>query len=214
MTAQTGMKAIQTPYKGFLFRSRLEARYAVFFDALSLKWEYEKEGYNLGELKWDFDIPPDAPTGDVWYLPDFWLPELSMWVEVKGKPAGDVECEKCGRLCWLTHSDVLLMVGDAGNFDVRDEWISLMPHTLYRWVRIEKWTAECMRNDPDEYGGKDKVDEMLKNSGCSSRGEPIMSLYDLAEIFKRDVVYIENAIAAMRAARFEFGETPTLRNID
>ncbi len=38
-------KAIETLYKGYRFRSRLEARWAVFFDALGLKWEYEKEGF-------------------------------------------------------------------------------------------------------------------------------------------------------------------------
>lgn len=51
------IKAIQTFYKGYKFRSRLEARWAVFFDALGLKWEYEPEGYEL-------------PDGS-WYLPDF-----------------------------------------------------------------------------------------------------------------------------------------------
>src|SRR5262245_37899249 len=59
---------IETSYKGYRFRSRLEARWAVFFDALELKWEYEKEGYDLG---------------GVYYLPDFWLPEKKSWVEIK-----------------------------------------------------------------------------------------------------------------------------------
>jgi len=42
------IKTIQTAYKGYKFRSRLEARWAVFFDAFPLKWEYEPEGYDLG----------------------------------------------------------------------------------------------------------------------------------------------------------------------
>lgn len=62
------MKAIQTRYKGYRFRSRLEARWAVFFDALSLKWEYEPEGFE---------------TRAGWYLPDFYLPEMDIWAEVK-----------------------------------------------------------------------------------------------------------------------------------
>ena len=41
--------AIQTQYAGHHFRSRLEARWAVFFDACGVKWEYEKEGYDLRE---------------------------------------------------------------------------------------------------------------------------------------------------------------------
>lgn len=42
------IKAIQTEYKGYLFRSRLEARWAVFFDACGVDWGYEPEGYDLG----------------------------------------------------------------------------------------------------------------------------------------------------------------------
>ena len=42
------LRAIQTEYKGYRFRSRLEARWAVFFDTLGVKWEYEPEGYDLG----------------------------------------------------------------------------------------------------------------------------------------------------------------------
>lgn len=35
------IKPIQTRYKGYHFRSRLEARWAVFFDALGIAWKYE-----------------------------------------------------------------------------------------------------------------------------------------------------------------------------
>ena len=65
------LKAIETRYQGYRFRSRLEARWAVFFDALGVQWEYEKEGFDLGKAGW--------------YLPDFWLPEHSIFVEVKGE---------------------------------------------------------------------------------------------------------------------------------
>ena len=43
------MKAIQTEYKGYLFRFRLEARWAVFFDACGVEWEYEPEGIVLSD---------------------------------------------------------------------------------------------------------------------------------------------------------------------
>jgi len=43
------LKAIDTKYKGYKFRSRLEARWAVYFDAIGLEWEYEKEGFEFGE---------------------------------------------------------------------------------------------------------------------------------------------------------------------
>ena len=57
------IKPIETRYKGYLFRSRLEARWAVFFDALGIRFEYEPEGFDLG--------------GGDWYLPDFYFPEGS-----------------------------------------------------------------------------------------------------------------------------------------
>lgn len=41
------LKAIETRYKGYRFRSRLEARWAVFFDALEIKCEYEPECFEL-----------------------------------------------------------------------------------------------------------------------------------------------------------------------
>ncbi len=62
------IKAIETVYKGYRFRSRLEARWAVFFDALGIVYKYEHEGFDLdGE----------------WYLPDFWMPEWKCWIEIK-----------------------------------------------------------------------------------------------------------------------------------
>ena len=42
-----GIKAIETKYNGFNFRSRLEARWAIFFDMIGLKYEYEVEGYEM-----------------------------------------------------------------------------------------------------------------------------------------------------------------------
>jgi hypothetical protein len=41
------VKPIETRYNGYRFRSRLEARWAVFFDELRLKYEYELEGFSL-----------------------------------------------------------------------------------------------------------------------------------------------------------------------
>jgi len=60
---------IKTWYKGIEYRSRLEARWAVFFDILGLKAQYEPEGYALSD--------------GTWYLPDFYLPERDLYVEVK-----------------------------------------------------------------------------------------------------------------------------------
>ena len=70
------IKPIETVYNGFRFRSRLEARWAVFFDAIGLKYEYEIEGY---------------ATNSICYLPDFYIPSLNRWFEIKGKPLTNEE---------------------------------------------------------------------------------------------------------------------------
>lgn len=74
-------KAIQTRYKGHHFRSRLEARWAVFFDAVGVRWEYEKEGYDLSaSARENLNC-----EGIGWYLPDFWLPDYNAWIEIKAE---------------------------------------------------------------------------------------------------------------------------------
>jgi len=63
------IESIDTDYKGYKFRSRLEARWAVFFEELDLLWKYEPERIKL-------------TNGDP-YLPDFYLPEKEFWLEIK-----------------------------------------------------------------------------------------------------------------------------------
>jgi len=57
-----------TLYHDTLFRSRLEARWAMLFDREQIAWHYEPQGFWVGN--------------DV-YIPDFWLPERGWFVEVK-----------------------------------------------------------------------------------------------------------------------------------
>lgn len=76
--------AIETQYGGCRFRSRLEARWAVAFDALGVRWQYEPEGFEVGYRL-------SMRDENFRYLPDFWLPELGLWVEVKGSWT-DEEC--------------------------------------------------------------------------------------------------------------------------
>jgi hypothetical protein len=73
------IRAIETHYKGYRFRSRLEARWAVFFDAVGLRWRYETEGFVCGE----------GPC----YLPDFYLPDADLYVEVKPDLPRFVTCD-------------------------------------------------------------------------------------------------------------------------
>ena len=90
------IKAIPTTYKGITFRSRVEARWARFFDEIEIKWEYEREGFVL-------------PCGP--YLPDFWLPELEMWAEVKGQDFSEIETQRCAELAEATDQKVLMLSG-------------------------------------------------------------------------------------------------------
>lgn len=92
------IKPIETIYKGYRFRSRLEARWAVFFDVLGIGWRYEMEGY-------EFD---DGRK----YLPDFYLPKDNLFVEVKGDHGIDRDRENTEMLSDFSRDfPILLVVG-------------------------------------------------------------------------------------------------------
>ncbi|MBA2684153.1 MAG: hypothetical protein H0U66_06660 [Gemmatimonadaceae bacterium] len=91
-----GLTALETEYHQTRFRSRLEAHWAVYFDHCGIAWDYEPQGYDLG---------------GVWYLPDFWLPQVGMWAEVKPVSLNEREMEKAQRLATASHRAVLLLVG-------------------------------------------------------------------------------------------------------
>jgi hypothetical protein len=103
-------KALNTPYRGYDFRSRTEARWAVYFDIMAWSYEYEKEGYDL------------HPHGN--YLPDFWLPQFNCWAEVKGERFTRDELTKAVALCRLTNHHVLLLEGppDLRFYYMVDSW--------------------------------------------------------------------------------------------
>lgn len=69
--------AIETIYKGYKFRSRLEARWAVLFDAAGIRYEYEPDGMK-------------DENGNM-YLPDFYLPDYGWYVEVKPNREGAID---------------------------------------------------------------------------------------------------------------------------
>jgi len=48
----------------------------VFFNTTGILYRYEHEGYSVG---------------NTWYLPDFWLPEQSCYIEIKPKAPGAKE---------------------------------------------------------------------------------------------------------------------------
>jgi hypothetical protein len=91
------IKPIETEYRGYKFRSRLEARWAVFFDEIGLTWEYEKEGYNLD---------------GTYYLPDFWIWQWDCFIEIKGDPAQLADgLDKLNKLSKMTGKLSFLLYG-------------------------------------------------------------------------------------------------------
>src|SRR5512147_2788464 len=96
-TPTAPLKAIETVYKGYRFRSRLEARWAVFLDALKTPWEYEAQGYDLDGVR---------------YLPDFWLPREEIFIEAKGPEPTEAEQVKMQRLAKTAQRDVLIVRSD------------------------------------------------------------------------------------------------------
>jgi hypothetical protein len=106
MRNQNRVGAIETVFDGYRFRSRLEARWAVFFKTAGIRYIYEPECFRL-------------PSGKL-YLPDFYLPEVNMrttkdeggiYVEVKPSKPNPDETNYLYELSRITGKSVLLLEG-------------------------------------------------------------------------------------------------------
>lgn len=189
----TRIKAIQTTYRGHKFRSRLEARWAIFFDAVGIEWEYEKEGWELQSGL---------------YLPDFWLPQVYMWAEVKGAHFTGHELTLCAQLAGNTVRRVLLLDGmpnyhtytafgnsgfNHGQFDT-DVFRFDLQHPNFDWRKERTFHS----------GFQDTIE-----TGCEeypvvyeAHGPYLFSMGCMRTASKGN----EKAINAARSARFEHGE--------
>lgn len=98
------MQVIETSYDGRRFRSRTEARWAVFFNALGWEYVYEKEGVVVGGKP---------------YLPDFYLPVFDTYLEVKGDTPTEDEVQLCRDLHAASEKRVLLAIGAPGEKGLR-----------------------------------------------------------------------------------------------
>lgn len=127
------IKAIETRYAGCRFRSRLEARWAVFFDRLNIPWEYEPEGYLVG--------PDQVP-----YLPDFLIyPNTphSFWLEIKATAPTEAEIAKArglaegtGLTTYIYFRQPEVPAPDLSHIKTFDQYA---PHDL---VRHQFWDEE------------------------------------------------------------------------
>lgn len=185
------LKAIETFYNGYRFRSRLEAKWAVFMDALGVRWEYESEGFDLGD--------------DEWYLPDFYLPDQDIYVEIKpackyqNYPDEDV-LNKAFKLEHKSNKQVVILCGMPGPID--EEYNVNNSYQGFTGTDINYFWCEC----PDcgaigiQFDGRsarnnhsENCQAMTGDKGYNSNSERIIQAWN-----------------ASRSARFEHGESPRL----
>lgn len=178
------IKAIETSYKGYRFRSRLEARWAVFFDYLGVKWEFEPEGFEL-------------PNGQR-YLPDFFLPGfnhidgLGMYVEVK--PSYESDFSKPRAFVDAIGREVLLAVGPP---DFRIYTVFTKPSIM----DVEGLTgySACFVARYLNPGSVGDGYRLYTDPGYENQDGSIDEYYVDP--------FVATAISVSRGARFEFGES-------
>ncbi len=196
-------KAIETRYAGCMFRSRLEARWAVFFDALKVAWEYEPEGF--------VGIKGEK------YLPDFFLPELAaanhpgggagVYVEVKGSDAQlKADAQKIASCIDYQQSPLaghgLLILGQVPE-DVKGQRVH---HEFYYWYKGIAQTYLSFTN----YNQAEFFADPIINGFdyyCENLAEAISCKPHLSRksIFGWWNINVGDAYTAARSSRFEFG---------
>lgn len=131
------MKAIETTYAGYKFRSRTEARWAVFFDDLGWSWEYEPEGFELRSGR---------------YLPDFRVEcgLKPLWVEVKGARhlITDSDIDRLWDLDWVGRMSegrrAVFVIGTPEIHKVLNSVVGLPPNECY----FEAYAGLCLGAEP------------------------------------------------------------------
>lgn len=169
MTAYNNMTPKKTKYKGVIYRSRLEAKWAVVFDLLGIEHTYETSQFSLEN------------TG---YMPDFYLPQLETYVEVKGVMDQDSEY----KLSQFMLSHNILIVGNFKVANSLDEMYEYMRDGVYR----ESWYGSRFKPLDMFYEGQ-KCEAMP----CIDRGQG-----DIAPIWRDTFCEKMTYQAYMKAARY------------
>jgi hypothetical protein len=144
------IKAIETVYEGYRFRSRLEARWAVFFDSVGWRWSYEDEGYKF----------PDGTC----YLPDFYLLDYGLFIEIKGQEPTQKERAKAINMKKGGKSVLMIMgppwevenfyhaIGDDMDFHLVALIISIAGESKLKFISSAQLAAKQARFEFGENG--------------------------------------------------------------
>ena len=175
----TSIKAIETHYDGYRFRSRLEARWAVFFNAVGLEYQYEMEGFEMEGVR---------------YLPDFYIPSLNRWFEIKGKALSELEIKKCEEFCRRMDNQnikfsILIGAPDAVKID---DFYGILE---FVWEWPSKTYSENFRMLSQGLVDKEYYSRFLRG------------LWVVPDISEEELA---KAVITARQARFEFGERPSV----
>lgn len=196
------IKPITTQYRGIRFRSRLEARWAVFFDRCGFLWEYEAEGFDID---------------GIYYLPDFRLHNV---LTRSGYPEdGDKVWED------MNLSTLYVEVKGEMDDDSREKiWAFSKYHPLYVVQDIPHWEGEYAVDYLDVltkfwkldqlYYAYDTVDEDGYVAGIfvNNQGNPALAGPD-HDLSNMDVKRTFSAFNEARSARFERGKRSDSSNI-
>jgi len=188
------MKAIETVYRGINFRSRNEARWAVFMDQLGIPFEYEPEGFELNGLR---------------YLPDFYLTDQKIWAEVKSQLPNETEKEKAVRLVNESGLALVFLIFSHGRAESIEHSGGPFypPSSKDRHPQLAVWQncIGCKAFSVGPYAPAAGFE--CWNCGLKLTSEQVLELADKGqEVF--DETILADAFTVARQARFEFGETP------
>ncbi|MHB8987997.1 MAG: PDDEXK family nuclease [Desulfobulbia bacterium] len=127
------IKPKKTNYGGTLYRSRIEARWAVFFDSLGIEHEYEPFCEEVGS---DFT--------SLYYLPDFYLPSQNIFIEIKPGQPEEIEKIKAAYWCNDIQEIVILFNLNPPTEKFENGWLFEF-HNIVQKVSIRKswWWGEC-----------------------------------------------------------------------
>lgn len=196
------IKPIETFYNGYRFRSRLEARWAVFFDALGVEYEYEPEGFKLPSGKCylpDFKVKCYGKRGSINDTP------FDLWIEVKGI----MTKEDAGKIYEFVHS-----VNESDEINVFPNPVLIVSNIPQKGNSHDSYALHAYEG-MNETGvipfNYETIDgDYFAAYPAAFKGKFYLWGDDSNYIDYDIVPDVERAYAIARQARFEHGEKPII----